>query len=109
MTFEEGFGALSNLEHWYDENKGNRNEATTRFRLIDSIFFECLGWSKDDVILEESHGREYTDYVLLEPDVRLSSKPNAKDTPSTCARRATASEIDRICVSSGSLTLLHTN
>ena len=67
MTFEEGFGALSNLEHWYDENKGNRNEATTRFRLIDSIFFECLGWSKDDVILEESHGREYTDYVLLAP------------------------------------------
>jgi hypothetical protein len=67
MTFEEGLGAISNLEHWYDENKGTRNEATTRFRLIDSIFFECLGWTKDDVILEESHGREYTDYVFLAP------------------------------------------
>jgi GTPase SAR1 family protein len=67
MTFEEGFSALSNLEHWYDENKGTRNEATTRFRLIDSIFFECLGWGKDDAILEEAQNREYTDYVFLAP------------------------------------------
>jgi GTPase SAR1 family protein len=67
MIFEEGFSALSNLEHWYDENKSTRNEATTRFRLIDSIFFECLGWSKDDAVLEEAQGREYTDYVFLAP------------------------------------------
>jgi hypothetical protein len=67
MTFEEGFKALSELEHWYDENEGTRNEATTRFRLIDSLFFECLGWSKDDVFLEEAQGQDYTDYVFLAP------------------------------------------
>ncbi len=67
MTYEEGFNALSELEHWYNENRGTRNEATTRFRLIDSIFFECLGWSKDDTILEEAHGGQYTDYIFLAP------------------------------------------
>ncbi len=42
----------------------HRNEATTRLQLIDCLFFDCLGWSKEDVVLEESDGREYADYTF---------------------------------------------
>lgn len=46
----------------------NRNEATTRLQLIDRIFFDCLGWSREiDVNLEEPHGQEYADYVFSAP------------------------------------------
>ena len=46
---------------------GNRNEATTRSQLIDRLFFECLGWSSEDMILEESQDGEYADYTFLLP------------------------------------------
>jgi predicted type IV restriction endonuclease len=42
----------------------HRNEATTRLQLIDRLFFDCLGWSKEDVVLEEPEGREYADYTF---------------------------------------------
>jgi hypothetical protein len=45
----------------------SRNEATTRLQLIDALFFDCLGWSKDDVVLEESYGGEYADYSFNFP------------------------------------------
>jgi len=43
---------------------GDRNEATTRLHLIDSLIFDCLGWAKEDCVSEEQHGGEYADYVL---------------------------------------------
>ena len=67
MLYEDGLDAMRTLVAWYKGNEGNRNEATTRFHLIDTLFFECLGWSKDDVILEEAHGGEYADYVFSAP------------------------------------------
>jgi hypothetical protein len=66
-AFEECRDNLTNLISWYGERKANRNEATTRFHLIDSIFFECLNWEKEDVVLEEPHGRGYADYVFYAP------------------------------------------
>jgi hypothetical protein len=61
----------SNLEAlvaWYSEHEGKRNEATTRLHLIDTLFFECLGWSRtDDVYLEEPLGSEYADYTFSAP------------------------------------------
>lgn len=42
----------------------HRNEATTRLQLIDRLFFDCLGWSKEDVVLEEPDGQEYADYTF---------------------------------------------
>lgn len=42
----------------------DRNEANTRFQLIDRLFIQCLGWSHVDVDLEEAQGREYADYVF---------------------------------------------
>lgn len=65
--FETGRSDLEKLIEWYSSNQGNRNEATTRLQLIDRLFFECLGWSRDDVVLEEAHGKEYTDYSFSAP------------------------------------------
>jgi predicted type IV restriction endonuclease len=58
---------LDKLVHYAKTTHGTRNEATTRLQLIDSLFFDCLGWSKDDVILEESHSGEYADYAFVFP------------------------------------------
>jgi hypothetical protein len=56
---------LENLIAWY--KPAPRNEATTRFQIIDRLFFECLGWSKDDVVMEESQNGEYADYSFKAP------------------------------------------
>jgi hypothetical protein len=58
---------LEKLIEWYIPRVDQRNEATTRLHLIDTLFFECLGWLKEDVILEDSHEGEYTDYTFLAP------------------------------------------
>lgn len=58
---------LRQLAIWYTSNIGQRNEATTRLQLIDRLFFECLGWEKDDSILEESYSGEFADYTFLAP------------------------------------------
>jgi hypothetical protein len=60
----------SNLEKLavsYAEHSGGRNEATTRLQLIDSLVFDCLNWSRDDVIAEEAYEGQYTDYTFLAP------------------------------------------
>ena len=58
---------ITKLAAWYEENQGRRNEATTRLQLIDRVFFDCLGWNRDDVILEESYDSQYSDYTFLFP------------------------------------------
>jgi hypothetical protein len=59
---------LVSLHEWYKKNKSLRNEATTRLHLIDSIFFECLGWDKRaDCIVEERFNGNYTDYTFNYP------------------------------------------
>ena len=66
--FETGRSNLEALIAWYSTKQGQRNEATTRLQLIDRLFFECLGWAKEETILEESQGQEYADYTFLAPD-----------------------------------------
>jgi hypothetical protein len=66
-TYEE---YLANLDEFvkYAALAGDRNEATTRLQLIDRLFFDCLGWRRDeDVILEDAHGGSYVDYVFSAP------------------------------------------
>ncbi|MFZ0034750.1 MAG: hypothetical protein WAK60_07170 [Sedimentisphaerales bacterium] len=63
--YEECRESLDKLVTWYNERKADRNEATTRLHLIDTLFLECLGWSKDDVKAEESQDGEYTDYTFF--------------------------------------------
>lgn len=56
------------LNEWYKKNKHKRNEATTRLHLIDSFFFECLGWDKRaDCIAEERLEGNYSDYTFIYP------------------------------------------
>lgn len=44
------------------------NEASTRFKLIDSVLIDVLGWTKDDINVEdrisEDDGTEFSDYTL---------------------------------------------
>jgi GTPase SAR1 family protein len=63
--YEECRQNLENLIACHEP--AQRNEANTRFQIIDRLFFECLGWSKDDVVMEEHHGGEYADYSFNAP------------------------------------------
>ena len=66
--YETSRHEFEKLVQWYASNAGQRNEAATRLQLIDTLFFDCLGWSRNsDVHLEEPHGREYADYTFSAP------------------------------------------
>jgi len=66
-AYEEHRSKLEQLVLWYGQRRADRNEATTRLHLIDTLFFECLGWTKEDATAEESDNGEYTDYTFLAP------------------------------------------
>jgi hypothetical protein len=65
MNYETCRKNLEALASYYAEHEGQRNEATTRLHLIDRLFFECLGWNRDNCVTEESPGGEYTDYTFF--------------------------------------------
>jgi GTPase SAR1 family protein len=67
FDYEKSRANLAELVQWYKQNMGSRNEATTRLQLIDDLFFNCLGWSKTDVNLEEPYEKKYADYVFFNP------------------------------------------
>jgi len=59
---------LELLAAYHVDAERDRNEATTRLQLIDRLFFECLGWSREtDVELEQSQDGEYADYTFSAP------------------------------------------
>src|ERR1017187_6767466 len=58
---------VANLAVWYAANSGARNEATTRLHLIDTLLFDCLGWTREYVIAEERFDNQYTDYTFVFP------------------------------------------
>ncbi len=61
--YEKFLGALDDFAAVAVKTIG-RNEATTRLQLIDRLFFDCLGWSRDHVNLEDSREGEYADYAF---------------------------------------------
>ena len=67
VSYDTCRGELEQLVDWYRPRVEERNEADTRFQLVDRLFFDCLGWDKEDVKLEESYNREYTDYAFSAP------------------------------------------
>ena len=70
--FERGRASLDALLEWWDlQGKQTRNEATTRFHLIDEILTNVLRWRKDHMRLEDPHGGQYADYALGEFATRL--------------------------------------
>lgn len=67
VSFEQGEANLAALVDYYLKNLGNRNEATTRSQLIDTLLYECLGWAKHSVYCEEPRSEEYADYTFYAP------------------------------------------
>ena len=79
-VFENCSQELQRLASWYDENAGSRNEATTRFHLIDNLFLACLGWEKSDIKVEDSHEGRFADYVFSAPRQVLVVEAKKEDT-----------------------------
>lgn len=71
--YEKARLALEELIEWTERNAWDRkrNEATTRLHLIDTLIHECLGWAKEDVVVEEHHEATYVDYALGQPSRRV--------------------------------------
>lgn len=69
QDFESAQEELDALISWATEHvtDKNRNEATTRLHLIDRLFFECLGWNREDCVAEEAYEGQYTDYSFGAP------------------------------------------
>jgi len=68
--------ALSGLDKLIGEAQApepgrGRNEAATRFDLIDGLLLDVLGWPRDQVRPEEQSARGRADYVLGRPDRQL--------------------------------------
>ncbi|MCU4611006.1 P-loop NTPase family protein [Acinetobacter ursingii] len=65
--------ALMNLENIINNNQKNynRNEAQTRFDLIDELLLKCFAWEKHEIFLEHAEGRTYTDYELGSPKIAI--------------------------------------
>jgi hypothetical protein len=70
--FESARDRLVSLADWWQsEGSQNRNEATTRLHLIDSLLFGALGWPRGAVTAETRHAGKYADYSLGKPATRL--------------------------------------
>jgi hypothetical protein len=65
IDFETGGANLHamRLEH----SAGDRNEATTRFQVIDILLREVLGWETADIDCEVFRDGDYADYTLGNP------------------------------------------
>jgi GTPase SAR1 family protein len=73
LNFEEGAHALDDLKRWAadHEQELGRNEAQTRFDLIDRLFLDCLAWPREQVRVERHRDRTFTDYEFGLPYARL--------------------------------------
>ncbi len=60
----EGAANLDLLIAEIDSSHHDWNEAETRFRIIDRLLLDCLGWAENTFELERPHAREYSDYEL---------------------------------------------
>ena len=69
-TLSEGKAALADLIYTLDSNT-DMNEAQTRFHIIDKVLFNCLGWSRDEVEVEKSEQRRFSDYELGRPRLAI--------------------------------------
>ncbi len=65
--FAEGKKNLTSLISSLNSASTDWNEAQTRFRIIDEIIESCLGWDKEEIGLEVSQERKYSDYELGNP------------------------------------------
>lgn len=63
----------NNLKVLIDDqiNHHDMNEAQTRFHIIDKILFDCLGWDRTEVEVENNEDTKFTDYELGKPRVAI--------------------------------------
>src|ERR1700757_2662574 len=76
-NYDKALQSVGRLVPWKKENSAvDRNEATTRFHLIDTLLLECLDWQKSDIQTEDRFEGEYTDYTLslARPTIILEAK-----------------------------------
>ncbi len=66
-TFSEGKESLQYLIDTYHDSDGSRNEAETRFQIIDDLLEKCFGWPKNLTHVEVHDARSYTDYEIGNP------------------------------------------
>lgn len=67
MTFDDGYKAMQQLlreEEDLTAGSAIRNEAQTRFDVIDRVIKECLGWQRDKIKVEAHNDSGFTDYEL---------------------------------------------
>lgn len=66
VDFETAQESFRGLLAWAKEHDADRlrNEAATRMHLIDRLFFECLGWHREDCEPEDARDGKYADYVF---------------------------------------------
>ena len=67
MDYDSGREKLEKLIETHSKSDLRKNEANTRLQMIDTLFFECLGWSKEDLAPEEEYNGDYADYTFLAP------------------------------------------
>lgn len=67
QQYFDGNANLAKLAEDFAYHSDKLNEATTRLRFIDELFFNCLGWDKSDCETETFHGGDYTDYTFSSP------------------------------------------
>jgi hypothetical protein len=73
MDYELAVSNLQKLKELFNSKLqgSERNEATTRFQLIDSMLTECLGWPRDYIETERYYNGDYSDYELGIPQKRV--------------------------------------
>ena len=71
MTYDICLQHMQTLAEQYGQSDISRNEAQTRFDIIDGLLIGCFGWEKEEIKVEEPHGNEYTDYVLGNPRLMI--------------------------------------
>lgn len=64
VTFDDGAANLQRLETSPVAIEADRNEANTRLTLIDPLLFDCLGWDRDDCVVERRLDGAISDYEL---------------------------------------------
>lgn len=69
--FDHGAVVVSQLAVEEENEPRDRNEATTRLHLIDKVFFDALGWRREDTLLEDPMDQAYTDYSFGRPATQL--------------------------------------
>lgn len=67
MDYDSAYEAAKRLKAIYSQQLEGRNEAQTRFDLIDILLKECFEWEHTEIKVEGSSGAEYTDYELGMP------------------------------------------